>query len=348
MVELQGSLAIYLDMKITEEQKRLVIRLYSEGVKISQIEETSKVKGGSINRILQEYGIKANRKPPNRKNTSSEEIAIELYKQGVSTSEIFRATGIPEYTLHRRLKKSGVDFVPKKHLSSKYKLENPDFFEDVKTDAQGYILGFLMVDGHIKKDELTIEIALQEKDECILQAIKKHLGYDAPISSYTPSGGYSSNSKACKLCIHSKKLIQDIHTIGFGRLKPDRDYFPLFKTEEATNGFIRGVFDADGTVSYRLTNNQTVRGQTVTILGGEVILKGISRHFSAKGIPDKGIKEAHGSIKAVRYHSAYDFMKICSLFYPNSNVLCLKRKKEKIEFLADYYSRSNPLKLKIS
>ena len=119
----------------------------------------------------------------------------------------------------------------------KYNL-NEDYFSELKTHEQAYILGFIYADGYNRED--TLELDQKEERVDILEKINKALNSDALIKSYSP-GTYRLN-------INSKKLCADLTKLGAIRNKSLILTFPNFIPEELMSSFILGYFDGDGCV----------------------------------------------------------------------------------------------------
>lgn len=119
----------------------------------------------------------------------------------------------------------------------KYNL-NEDYFNNLKTHEQAYILGFIYADGYNREDKL--ELVQKEERIDILENINKALNSNALIKSYSP-GVY-------RLDINSKKLCSDLIKLGAVRNKSLTLTFPNFIPEELMSSFILGYFDGDGSI----------------------------------------------------------------------------------------------------
>jgi hypothetical protein len=115
---------------------------------------------------------------------------------------------------------------------------NENYFNELKTHEQAYILGFIYADGYNREDMLELDQKEERLD--ILENINKALKSNYPIKSYSP-GIY-------RLCFSSKKLCSNLTKLGAVRNKSLILTFPKFIPDELMSSFILGYFDGDGCV----------------------------------------------------------------------------------------------------
>lgn len=115
---------------------------------------------------------------------------------------------------------------------------NRNYFNELKTHEQAYILGFIYADGYNSEGRLQLDQNEERID--ILENINKALESNCPIRSYSP-GNY-------RLDFNSKKLCLDLTKLGAVRNKSLILTFPKFITDELMPSFILGYFDGDGCV----------------------------------------------------------------------------------------------------
>ncbi len=115
---------------------------------------------------------------------------------------------------------------------------NENYFSELKTHEQAYILGFIYADGYNREDKL--ELDQKEERIDILKNINKALESNNPIKSYSP-GVY-------RLSFNSTKLCSDLTKLGAVRNKSLTLTFPDFIPNELMPSFILGYFDGDGCV----------------------------------------------------------------------------------------------------
>lgn len=115
---------------------------------------------------------------------------------------------------------------------------NENYFNELKTHEQAYILGFIYADGYNREDKL--ELDQKEERIDILENINRALESNNPIKSYSP-GVY-------RLSFNSTKLCSDLAKLGAIRNKSLTLTFPDFIPDELMSSFILGYFDGDGCV----------------------------------------------------------------------------------------------------
>lgn len=115
---------------------------------------------------------------------------------------------------------------------------NENYFNELKTHEQAYILGFIYADGYNREDCLELDQLGERID--ILQKINTALDSNCPIKSYSPNK-YRLNFNSIKLC-------NDLTKLGATRNKSLTLTFPTFIQKELMSSFILGYFDGDGCI----------------------------------------------------------------------------------------------------
>lgn len=115
---------------------------------------------------------------------------------------------------------------------------NENYFSELKTHEQAYILGFIYADGYNREDCLELDQLGERID--ILQKVNAALGSNYPIKSYSPNK-YRLNFNSIKLC-------NDLTKLGAIRNKSLTLTFPTFIQKELMSSFILGYFDGDGCI----------------------------------------------------------------------------------------------------
>ena len=124
-----------------------------------------------------------------------------------------------------------------------------DYFESIDTPDKAYILGFLLGDGNIDKKFFRLSIKIHKRDREVLEYIKRQLKSDAPISE--------SRTRETMIClrISSYKLISDLSKCNMVPKKAHIVRLPEIR-DELYSHLIRGLFDADGSISTGLAKNK--------------------------------------------------------------------------------------------
>lgn len=123
---------------------------------------------------------------------------------------------------------------------------NHDYFENIDSHEKAYYLGLLMSDGYILTTTYNKQmgIALQLKDEYILDRLRECLGKDLKLHRYKNSS---------KLVVNSDKIYSDLCKLNFLENKSHQDYNIPIISKEFYNSFICGYFDGDGCITIKAT-----------------------------------------------------------------------------------------------
>lgn len=122
-----------------------------------------------------------------------------------------------------------------------------DFFT-VPTNINSYWAGFIAADGHVRKDNKTLEISLHEKDREILNQFKTDIKYGGRIK-------YRKNLHQYRLIIKSRKICTDLKN-NFNIIN-NKSLTLLPPIELDLNNslfFIKGLIDGDGCIKHNNKN----------------------------------------------------------------------------------------------
>ena len=128
---------------------------------------------------------------------------------------------------------------------------NEDFFDNIDTEENAYILGFFYADGtncELNDSLIGISFTQLEQDVDILEKIKSAM--DADYNFYKCIQPTNDKVKY-KFSINSQKLSKRLSELGAPPRKslilkfPNKD---IFKSEDLIRHFIRGYFDGDGCI----------------------------------------------------------------------------------------------------
>lgn len=144
--------------------------------------------------------------------------------------------------------------------------KNYDYFSKIDTEYKAYILGFIYADGSIsiKKGnrQRRLTISIQEEDSYIL----KKLLYDTNSNNILITNSPSKKSKGWKPLgnanISSDRLCNDLENLGCLVNKTNKGMiFPILE-EFLIPHFIRGFFDGDGCITYKVQKYQSKKGES--------------------------------------------------------------------------------------
>lgn len=170
---------------------------------------------------------------------SQKEQIIDLYvNQNKSANSIAKEFECDPSTITRQLKRWNIP-VHQNRCNAKYSL-NFEFFKEIDTEEKAYLIGLLLSDGHISKDNI-IMITLKDRD--VIEKYRKAIQSNAPIKK-DRYGNYQLN-------IRSKQIAEDLRKIGLNNRKSynlDFNQILSYIPKNLENHFVRGLFDGDGSI----------------------------------------------------------------------------------------------------
>lgn len=187
------------------------------------------------------------------------ERITELYKEGKSAFDIYKILGFKyPQPVYNFFKKMGWDRMNREDYKrpTEYSV-NKDFFKSINTEEKAYILGFICADGHVDSKNPRIVIALQERDNDILEKIRVAMKSTHPIKKHIPrKNPYKKSNNPMtylnELSINGIELINPLVEMGISGNKTYSlnssilNYVPT----NLIRHFLRGYFDGDGNISW--------------------------------------------------------------------------------------------------
>lgn len=203
----------------------------------------------------------------------------------------------------------------------KYQL-NEDYFTEISSNNQAYILGFIYADGSINLKRGSLDICISKNDNYILEFIKTELGYSGEIKSKKVN-----NIEYSLLNIVSKKLITRLNELG---IIPNKTYnskiLPIVPNK-LINHMLRGLFDGDGSI-YKSGD----KGYTVSFSSNIYILEIIKKYLESQSIKSSKIRlrnknSIYSGMLEIRGNN--QISKLYNLLYHNLTDFGLKRKLDR-------------------
>lgn len=138
-----------------------------------------------------------------------------------------------------------------------------DFFKNIRTELQAYLLGFYAADGSVDEKRKTFRIHLSNKDAEIVYLYKDIISPDARI--FSVKKGTVNNiirvnnivdNGSIGVDITSTILVNDLVNLGIGYRKTKNGWSLPQIPEKLIRHFIRGYFDRYGSVSCSYVKEQ--------------------------------------------------------------------------------------------
>lgn len=130
-----------------------------------------------------------------------------------------------------------------------------DFFKNIQTELQAYLLGFFAADGNINEKRKTFRIHLQQKDSELVYLYKDVISPDARVFTVKAHEVTARNGMKVQghdsfgVDICSTILCTDLVNLGFGYNKSYAELHLPNIDKSLIKHFIRGFADGDGSFS---------------------------------------------------------------------------------------------------
>jgi intein-encoded DNA endonuclease-like protein len=205
--------------------------------------------------------------------------------------------------------------------------------------STAYILGFFAADGNITVNKNGSHyIEFTSKDRVLIDAVREGLGVANRVGIRRGDG---AESERYRLQIGSRSWAEQLTALGFGPRKSRVLSFPNLP-ENLLADFIRGYFDGDGNVLFKLYSKPN--GTSYPFF--RVVFTSCSRGF----LEDLRIKllDLAGAQGNIRSEGTYfrliywadEIWRLHNLMYNSAEAnraFCLERKKKIFERAAEYY-----------
>lgn len=250
-----------------EDKYKKAIKEYTEnkGVSTSTLAKKYNVDVGSLRRYFKRNGIEI------KKNVHFE-IEDPRYVEGL---RLYVEENIPMYKVAEQLKisvKSFSAYLKKKNVNMRFTYKRPNvtfdksFFKKIESEKQAYWLGFIMADGNVYKNRLSIELSSIDDNH-----LNKFIN---DIGAKNLEIKHRKNRKTSVVSIVSKELVEDLFKLGVVYNKTENAFMPNIK-ENLISSFIRGYFDGNG---YITKNVKKI--QTIIVVGSSLLAESINQILS--------------------------------------------------------------------
>lgn len=215
----------------------------------------------------------------------------------------------------------------------KYFIHNPTYFKFIDTEEKAYFLGFILGDGNLTSNNV-IAFGLHCKDAYILQRLLDLIqGTYILTEKLTYDKRTGATNCGVQLSICCKELYYDILSHGIGKDKSKHYIFPTFLSVELQRHFIRGLFDADGSIGVTPSGHKYAN-LISTKEGLEKIME-ITKNHNIKW--NNHLHKFKNVENVYRICMGEDVLKLHHWLYDDSTIY-LNRKYEKRTVLELYHS----------
>ena len=290
-----------------------IIELYENGYSPNEIRERVSCSIGTIYNALKRNGV-STRNYKHGVNLETVEEVKTRYLNRESVNEIHHTMGICCEKINRILDELGVVRI------SASQRHNPNidesYFENIDTGDKAYWLGWLLTDGCIEGN--SISISLQERDKYILDIFSKDIGVENKVKPF--------NKSYYRLYFCSKKMVSDLAKYGIVKNKTFSVVLPDIEDKYIAD-FLRGCFDGDG--GFSVLNSRGKTEIELSFCGNINTVSKFNELLSKQcGLAEKNVTK-NNSIFRVRWSNKDEVLKICEFFYGGLSSHKLDRKYEK-------------------
>lgn len=222
---------------------------------------------------------------------------------------------------------------------SKYRI-NHDFFTNIDSEIQAYLLGFYIADGNVNQKRKTFRIKISEEDVEIVKLFKEFIAPDNKIIEYKAyeiqgrSGETYTGKPQVAIDINSAKLVNSLVSLGYGYNKTYSDLSLPDISDELKLHLIRGFIDGDGSISSYISKEKGKKDRArccVSICSKtENFLKEIKKFLESKGVTMNISHLKRDDMFRLSTQSKEQIFKLYNLIYKDASY-SLSRKIEKIK-----------------
>ena len=216
-----------------------------------------------------------------------------------------------------------------------------DFFKNINTELQAYLLGFYVADGSIDEKRKTFRIHLSKKDKELVDLYKEIISPEA--RTFVVKQHFTTGREKSKIIAHesygvdinSSILVNDLNNLNYGYRKSYLNLLLPIIDQKLMRHFIRGYFDGDGCItgwmsyekgkSDRFRYSFDISGKTKSLLNDIIC------YFKKYNIKININYIVRDDMFRIKTSSKNDIKKIYNILYNNSNFY-LSRKFNKFNY----------------
>lgn len=325
----QKACGVVIENKLRENECT-IFDCYENGINVFEIAKMLKV--GATGRDVYSF-IKKTLKIDNRYtlthsyeeykkqwvNKNWDRLKIE-YENGSTIDELYLKYALSDKTISRLLKKEGIKVRDGNFYNDsgvKHK-----FFSIIDTEEKAYLLGLLLTDGNVSKDNNVIKICVSKADVDILEKVKDVLGVKNSIKQI-------GKDNTVLLHFSSKQIKKDLGRYGIVPAKTGKCFKPEGIPIELERHFWRGCIDGDGSLGIYLCKQYGTYYPVLDLCGDLKLIESFSEY--CKDILEckkrKLRQNCQCSINYALQFSRQQCVKLCRQFYDNCSLFMNRKQK---------------------
>lgn len=271
--------------------------------------------------------IKAINKSYTQLSNEEKEYIIRIYYEhkNLTYKDLMKYLKVSQRVLSSVMKEYNIN----SRLKNRY-IINSNYFDDINTDEQAYILGFIYADGYVG-DEKHNNIVITSKDKDIIEKISKAINYTGDIRITKP-GGYENSKEGYSLNFSDKQIASVLRNKY--NLQPNKSLIlnelPNIK-DELFGAFLRGYFDGDGSIgihknkSYKNGKLYEYNQLCFTLIATELFINNLIKKLNIKNYSISNSKTLE--MKYLKIKSKKELFYLYKIMYDNATI-SLNRKRE--------------------
>lgn len=216
-----------------------------------------------------------------------------------------------------------------------------DFFKNINTELQSYLLGFYVADGSIDEKRKTFRIHLSKKDYKLVDLYKDIISPNArtfTVKEHITTGRNGAKINAHEsygVDINSSILVNDLNNLNYGYKKTYSNLTLPNISEDLIRHFIRGYFDGDGCITGWMCHEKMKADRvrySFDICGKtKSILENIFDYFYINNVNLNMNYLSRDDMFRIKTSSKQDVKKIYHILYDDANFY-LSRKFNKFNY----------------
>lgn len=285
--------------KLSAAQECEVAREYRQGSSIASVAQRWGVGARCIQRTLARQGVPIRRAGETGRALSHEDEACVArgYASGISSCGLAKKWGLSRTTIVDILRRQGVETRSRSVSQRRHTLDDSVF--DEVTDDTAYWVGFLMADGCVWRN--TISLGLSLVDIGHLHKFRDFLKSSHPIRTLpaTSSHGVKHRKAQARIKVASSRIVQRLAEFG---VVPRKSHTAEVQILEDNRHFWRGVIDGDGTISCRQESRTSRPAPRVSVVGSRRLVGQFARYAarSAGGcVADRKIQQKSPTVSVI-------------------------------------------------
>lgn len=229
-----------------------VLELFDQGLLRSEIAEKLNIKPAALSWQMKKHGFSFSRESYTLSTKQVDEL-LERYESGESVPSICRDLPCSEDAAFYLLRGRGAEIRSKEHIKF-YKgyTINEDAFSDINEEGCAYFYGWLLTDGCLSKQSISIE--LSSRDEELLENLKNYLKSSNTIRRRSRADNRTGNVyHQSSFAFSHSPILERLKSFGFESKKSLNEKCP--EQLAFNRHFWRGVIEGDGCIaknSYKL------------------------------------------------------------------------------------------------